>query len=183
MPIVAGGIRPGLCYSVTSSAPHATSVSGLQTTDLGLCPCRSIKACSACGSASADDYAKFKLIFADVRRHLKTVPGFLHLTWWIHPQDPTWHNEVSFWTSFEALKDWHMNTFHKHAKAWAVRSGAIMESIITNFELTSTRLFARLSLLRQGDRQIVLAAPGASGPGRTLSAVRLSLSHDRRNAR
>ena len=28
----------------------------------------------------------------------------------------------------------------KEAKAWAVRSGAIMEDIITNFELKSTRL-------------------------------------------
>jgi heme-degrading monooxygenase HmoA len=89
---------------------------------------------------SAGDYEQFKLIFAGVRHHLKTLPGFLHLTWWTHPDDPTWHNEVSFWTSFDALKDWHMNTYHKHAKQWAVRSGAIMEDIITNFELKSTRL-------------------------------------------
>ena len=33
-----------------------------------------------------------------------------------------------------------MHTYHKEAKAWAVRSGAIMEDIITNFELKSTRL-------------------------------------------
>jgi Zn ribbon nucleic-acid-binding protein len=33
-----------------------------------------------------------------------------------------------------------MIEFHKQAKAWAVRSGAIMEDIITNFELASTRL-------------------------------------------
>lgn len=89
---------------------------------------------------SAGDYEQFKLIFAGVRHHLKTLLGFLHLTWWTHPDDPTWHNEVSFWTSFDALKDWHMNTYHKHAKQWAVRSGAIMEDIITNFELKSTRL-------------------------------------------
>lgn len=90
--------------------------------------------------SSTDDYEKFMLIFADTRHHLKKMPGFLHLTWWVHPQDAKWYNEISLWTSFEALKDWHMDTFHKHAKAWAVRSGAIMESIITNFELTSTRL-------------------------------------------
>jgi len=90
--------------------------------------------------SSTDDYEKFKIVFADVRHHLKTLPGFLHLTWWTHPQDPTWHNEVSFWTSFEALNDWHMNTYHKHAKEWAVRSGAIMEDIITNFVLVGTRL-------------------------------------------
>jgi len=90
--------------------------------------------------SSPDGYEKFKVVFADVRNHLKLMPGFLHLTWWIHPNDSQWHNEISFWASMESLKDWHMNDYHKHAKAWAVRSGAIMEDIITNFELTSTRL-------------------------------------------
>jgi Zn ribbon nucleic-acid-binding protein len=33
-----------------------------------------------------------------------------------------------------------MNTYHKHAKEWAVRSGAIMEDIITNFEFKRARL-------------------------------------------
>jgi heme-degrading monooxygenase HmoA len=89
--------------------------------------------------SSADGYEKFKMVFADVRNHLKKHPGFLHLTWWEHPDDPTWFNEVSFWTSKEALNSWHMDTYHKHAKEWAAR-GAIMEDIITNFELTSTRL-------------------------------------------
>jgi hypothetical protein len=40
----------------------------------------------------------------------------------------------------EALNDWHMNTYHKHAKEWAVRSGAIMEDVITNFEFKRARL-------------------------------------------
>ena len=39
---------------------------------------------------------------------------------------------VRIWTSLEALKDWRMNTYHKTAKERAVRSGAIMEDIITN---------------------------------------------------
>ena len=90
--------------------------------------------------SSAAGYEKFRNIFADVRHHLKTLPGFLHLTWWIHAEDPGWYNEVSFWTSKEALQDWHMNTYHKHAKEWAAQSGAILEDIITNFELASTRL-------------------------------------------
>ena len=89
---------------------------------------------------TSGDYEQFKLVFAGVRHHLKSLPGFLHLTWWTHPDDPTWHNEVSFWTSFDALKEWHINTYHKHAKQWAVRTGAIMEDIIVNFELKSTRL-------------------------------------------
>jgi heme-degrading monooxygenase HmoA len=89
--------------------------------------------------SSPDGYEKFKLVFADVRNHLKKHPGFLHLTWWNHPDDANWFNEVSFWTSREALNSWHQDTYHKHAKEWAAR-GAIMEDIITNFELTSTRL-------------------------------------------
>jgi heme-degrading monooxygenase HmoA len=90
--------------------------------------------------SSPDDYKKFQIVFKDVRLHLKKLPGFLHLTWWVHPDDPHWYNEVSMWTSFEALKDWHMNIYHKHAKEWAVRSGAIMEDIIANFEFKNARL-------------------------------------------
>ena len=89
--------------------------------------------------SSADGYEKFKTLFADVRNHLKPLPGFLHLTWWVHPDDPTWFNEISLWKSKEALEDWHMSIYHKHAKEWAAQ-GAIMEDIITNFELTNTRL-------------------------------------------
>jgi len=90
--------------------------------------------------SSPDDYRKFQLIFADVRLHLKKLPGFLHLTWWVHNDDPCWYNEVSIWTSFEALNDWHLNNYHKHAKEWAVRSGAVMEAIVTNFEYKNARL-------------------------------------------
>lgn len=89
--------------------------------------------------SSPDGYEKFKVLFADTRNHLKPLPGFLHLTWWVHPDDPTWFNEVSLWASKEAVDDWHMNTYHKHAKEWAAR-GAIMEDIITNFALVGTRL-------------------------------------------
>jgi heme-degrading monooxygenase HmoA len=90
--------------------------------------------------ASPDDYKKFKLLFGEVRNHLKDMPGFIHLTWWVHEDDPSWYNEVSFWTGKEALQDWHMATYHKNAKTWAAKSGAIIEDIITNFELASTRL-------------------------------------------
>lgn len=89
--------------------------------------------------SSEDGYNKFRTVFADVRNHLMTKPGFIHLTWWNHPDLPGWYNEVSFWASKEALTDWHMDTYHKHAKEWA-SNGAIMENIITNFELVGTRL-------------------------------------------
>jgi heme-degrading monooxygenase HmoA len=89
--------------------------------------------------SSPDAYEKFKVVFSDTRHHLMKLPGFLHLTWWAHPDDPGWFNECSFWTSKKALYDWHMDTYHKHAKAWAA-NGAIMEDIITNFELVGTRL-------------------------------------------
>lgn len=120
--------------------------------------------------ASPDSYEKFKLVFADVRHHLMDLPGFLHLTWWIHPQDPTWHNEVSFWSSFETLKDWHLNVYHKRAKEWAVRTGCIMEDIITNFEFKNGRLIrvcpacANISdtPYELQNEQAVLAAPCSS---------------------
>jgi heme-degrading monooxygenase HmoA len=89
--------------------------------------------------SSPDAYEKFKLVFADTRHHLMELPGFIHLTWWEHPDDRGWFNECSFWASKEALRDWHMNTYHKYAKMWAA-NGAIMEDIINNFELVSTRL-------------------------------------------
>lgn len=89
--------------------------------------------------SSTDAHTKFMLVFSDVKNHLKHAKGFLHLTWWEHPDDPTWYNEISFWTSKEALNDWHMDVYHKHAKEWAA-NGAIMEDIITNFELVGTRL-------------------------------------------
>ena len=89
--------------------------------------------------SSPDAYEKFKVLFADTRHHLMKLPGFLHLTWWEHPDDRGWFNECSFWASKEALYEWHLDTFHKHAKAWAA-NGAIMEDIITNFELVGTRL-------------------------------------------
>ena len=89
--------------------------------------------------SSPDAYEKFKVVFADSRHHLMELPGFIHLTWWEHPDDPGWFNECSFWASKAALRDWHQNTYHKYAKAWAA-NGAIMEDIINNFELVSTRL-------------------------------------------
>jgi heme-degrading monooxygenase HmoA len=89
--------------------------------------------------SSEDGYKKFQTVFADVRNHLKPLPGFMHLTWWVHPEDPTWFNEVSFWTSKDAVQDWHMNVYHKHAKEWAA-GGAIMEDIINSFELKGSRL-------------------------------------------
>ena len=89
---------------------------------------------------SADDYAQFSLLFSNVREHLKQLPGFIHLSWWVHPDDPTWFNEVSFWTSKEAIDAWHNVGYHKAAKKWAAESGAIIEDVITNFSLESTRL-------------------------------------------
>lgn len=89
--------------------------------------------------SSPDAYQKFAVVFGETRHHLMNKPGFMHLTWWVHPDDPTWYNEVSFWESKAATRAWHMDTYHKFAKAWAA-NGAIMEDIITNFDLESTRL-------------------------------------------
>jgi heme-degrading monooxygenase HmoA len=89
--------------------------------------------------SSPDAYDKFRTVFSNVRHHLMSKPGFIHLTWWEHPDEPGWYNEVSMWASKEAVNDWHMDTYHKHAKEWAA-NGAIMEDIISNFELVGTRL-------------------------------------------
>ena len=89
--------------------------------------------------SSPDGYDKFRTVFSNVRHHLMSKPGFIHLTWWEHPDEPGWYNEVSMWASKEAVNDWHMDTYHKHAKEWAA-GGAIMEDIISNFELVGTRL-------------------------------------------
>jgi amidase len=79
--------------------------------------------------SSPDGYEKFKVVFKEVREHLLKLPGFMHLTWWVHPDDPTWYNEVSFWASKEAVDDWHMSTYHKHAKTWAAKSGTIKHRV------------------------------------------------------
>ncbi len=108
--------------------------------------------------SSQGGYEKFKTIFADVRNHLKGLPGFIHLTWWIHAEDPAWYSEISFWASKESLQDWHMNIYHKHAKEWAAASGAILEDIITNFELSSTRLLRLCPVCNKlGDKPFNLA--------------------------
>ena len=44
--------------------------------------------------SSPDAHDKFRIVFNEVRHHLMTKPGFLHLTWWEHPDEPGWYNEV-----------------------------------------------------------------------------------------
>src|SRR5271166_2589921 len=132
--------------------------------------------------SSTDDYEKFKIVFGDVRHHLKTLPGFLHLTWWTHPQDPTWHNEVSFWTSYEALNDWHMNAYHKHAKNGrsdpADRGGHHYE-----FRVQARPPDPRVSDLRAHPGPAVRLAYRAGGAGGALPKMRLPLPDDARDMR
>ena len=54
--------------------------------------------------SSPDAYDKFRTVFTDVRHHLMTKPGFVHLTWWEHPDEPGWYNEISMWASKEAVE-------------------------------------------------------------------------------
>jgi endogenous inhibitor of DNA gyrase (YacG/DUF329 family) len=49
--------------------------------------------------SSPDAYDKFRTVFNDVRHHLMTKPGFIHLTWWEHPDEPGWYNEISMWAT------------------------------------------------------------------------------------
>ncbi|KXT05497.1 hypothetical protein AC578_3751 [Pseudocercospora eumusae] len=88
-------------------------------------------------------YDNFKVLFADTHRHLVQLPGFLHLSWWEHPDDKSRDDEFSMWTSRGALCEWHKDTYHKHCKAWASKVSwdlkALQEAIVTNFELAGTR--------------------------------------------
>jgi heme-degrading monooxygenase HmoA len=38
--------------------------------------------------SSPDAYDKFRTVFSNVRHHLMNKPGFIHLTWWEHPDEP-----------------------------------------------------------------------------------------------
>ena len=125
--------------------------------------------------SSPDAYEKFRLVFGNVRHHLMSKPGFLHLTWWTHPDDPNWFNEVSMWASKEALNDWHMDTYHKHAKEWAA-NGAIMEDIITNFELVGTRLLRICPTCGTLQDKPYELAQEQRGPARGVPAMRVRIS-------
>jgi heme-degrading monooxygenase HmoA len=89
--------------------------------------------------SSPDAYEKFKVVFADTRHHLMELPGFIHLTWWEHPDDAGWFNEVSFWASKEALRDWHMKTYHKYAKAWAANGAPSSRPALPSSRTSSPR--------------------------------------------
>ena len=128
--------------------------------------------------SSPDAYDKFRTVFSDVRHHLKTKPGFIHLTWWEHPDEPGWYNEVSMWASKEAVDDWHMDTYHKHAKEWAA-NGAIMEDIISNFELVGTRLL-RICPTCGNFQDKSLRPRRAEDPGRAVPHLRLQLPRGHR---
>ena len=39
--------------------------------------------------SSRHGYEKFKTVFSDVSNHLKTLPGFIHLIWWVYPDEST----------------------------------------------------------------------------------------------
>ncbi len=131
--------------------------------------------------SSPDAYDKFRTVFNDVRHHLMTKPGFLHLTWWEHPDEPGWYNEVSMWASKEALNDWHMDTYHKHAKEWAA-NGAIMEDIINNFELVGTRLLRICPTCGKFEDKRLRARVRAEDLVPALSGLRLPFSGGDRDA-
>jgi heme-degrading monooxygenase HmoA len=124
--------------------------------------------------SSAAGYEKFKNIFADVRHHLKTLPGFLHLTFWVHPEDPGWYNEISLWTSKEALQDWHMNTYHKHAKEWACAVRRDIGGHHHQLRARQHQAAAHLPGLQQVSGQALRPGKGTTGARPAVSAMRLS---------
>jgi heme-degrading monooxygenase HmoA len=101
---------------------------------------------------SPNDYDRFKMLFRNVGRHLKQLEGFVHLTWWQHPDDPTWFNEISIWTSKQATEQWHNNGYHKYLKSWGL-SGPIIEDIVTNWECLESKIMRLCPVCRAGARE------------------------------
>ncbi len=101
---------------------------------------------------SPNDYERFKMLFRNVGEHLRKLDGFIHLTWWEHPDDPSWFNEVSIWTSKEATMQWHTNGYHKYLKVWGL-SGPIIEDIVTNWECVESKIMRLCPVCKEGVRE------------------------------
>lgn len=101
---------------------------------------------------SPNDYERFKMLFKNVQQHLRKLDGFIHLTWWEHPDDPAWFNEVSIWTSKEATNAWHTNGYHQYLKQWGL-SGPIIEDIVTNWECVESKIMRLCPVCGEGLRE------------------------------
>ena len=101
---------------------------------------------------SANDYEQFKMFLANVAEHLRKIEGFVHFTWWVHPNDPTWFNEISIWTSKEATEEWHQNGYHKYLKKWG-GSGVGIENVITNWECVEAKIMRLCPLCGHGSAE------------------------------
>jgi heme-degrading monooxygenase HmoA len=85
------------------------------------------------------DYELFKVHLAQTPAYLKKIPGFLHWTWWVHPEDPLQFIETHFWESEDAMMAWYKDGFHKYLREWGVK-GSIVEDIVTNGVLDDAKL-------------------------------------------
>ena len=94
---------------------------------------------------SGADYERFKALWKTVDQHLKTVPGFISLTWWVHPDDPELFNEISIWESKESTEAWHMNGYHKKLKEGGF-SGTIVEDMVANWESVGAHMLRKCPL-------------------------------------
>ena len=101
---------------------------------------------------SPNDYERFKMLFANVAEHLNELDGFIHLTWWEHPDDPNWFNEVSIWRDKAATAQWHNNGYHKYLKKWGL-SGPIIEDIVTNWECVESKIMRLCPACQHGTRE------------------------------
>lgn len=98
---------------------------------------------------SLNDYEQFRMLFSNVGEHLKKIDGFVHLTWWAHPEDPNWFNEISIWTSKEATQEWHDNGYHKYLKKWGL-TGVAIENVITNWECVESKIMRLCPVCNHG---------------------------------
>ena len=101
---------------------------------------------------SESDYERFRMLFKDVQHHLRKLSGFVHLTWWQHPDDPSWFNEISIWADKKATLEWHDNGYHKWLKKWGL-SGPIIEDIVTNWTLEESKIMRLCPACNTGVRE------------------------------
>jgi heme-degrading monooxygenase HmoA len=101
---------------------------------------------------SGSDYERFKMLWGEVHKHLKSVPGFVSLTWWVHPDDPELFNEISVWEDKASTESWHMNGFHKKLKEWGF-SGTIIEDMVVNWESVGSHILRKCPLCGTPKRQ------------------------------
>ncbi len=98
---------------------------------------------------STNDYERFQMLWREAMKALMSIDGFVSVTWWVHPEDPTLFLETSIWEDLESTNNWHMDGLHKKLKEWGV-DGPIMEDTVTNWTEENAKILRVCPLCRKG---------------------------------